>query len=265
MLYYKAYELSNYHEWVVFVHGAGGSSSVWYKQVKEFKKHFNVLLIDLRGHGKSKSPIILNKKYSFEDISRDIIEVLDHQNIKEAHFVGISLGTILIRKITDIDPSRVKTMVLGGAVIRLNTRVKTLIWFGNLSKKVIPYMWLYKFFAWCMMPKKRHHESRILFVNQAKKLCQKEFIKWFKLTSDVAPLLVQFEENKVDIPTLYVMGQEDYMFLYAVEEVVKTCENAQLKVIKDSGHVCNVDKPEVFNEVSIKFLKGICKQKIALH
>ncbi|WP_246944942.1 alpha/beta fold hydrolase [Bacillus pinisoli] len=262
MLYYKTYELSDLHDWVVFIHGAGGSSSVWYKQVKEFKKHFNVLLIDLRGHGKSRNPLILNKKYSFDNVSLDIIEVLDHININKAHFVGISLGTILIRNIAEIDPTRVKTMVLGGAVIRLNTRVKTLIWLGNLSKRFIPYMWLYKFFAWCLMPKKRHHESRILFVNQAKKLCQKEFIKWFKLTNDVAPLLVYFEENKVNTPTLYVMGQEDYMFLYSVEEVVKKSKQARLEVIQDSGHVCNVDQPELFNQISIEFIKGYCKQSV---
>ncbi len=263
MLYYKTYELSNLHEWVVFIHGAGGSSSVWYKQVKEFKKHFNVLLIDLRGHGKSRNPLILKRKYSFDTVSADIIEVMDIENINKAHFVGISLGTIIIRNIAGMDATRVQSMVLGGAVIRLNTRVKTLILLGNTFKKLVPYMWLYKFFAWCLMPKKRHEKSRMMFVNQAKKLCQKEFIKWFKLTNDVVPLLVHFEENKVDIPTLYVMGQEDYMFLYPVEEIVKKCTVSRLEIIKDSGHVCNVDKPDIFNQLSIEFLKGY-KRGIAL-
>ena len=53
MLYYKEYLLSPEAEWVVFIHGAGGSSAVWFKQLKDFRKHFNLLLIDLRGHGKS--------------------------------------------------------------------------------------------------------------------------------------------------------------------------------------------------------------------
>ncbi len=55
MLHYKTYELDNPEApWVVFVHGAGGSSSIWFLQIKEFIRHFNVLLVDLRGHGKSK-------------------------------------------------------------------------------------------------------------------------------------------------------------------------------------------------------------------
>ncbi|WP_144277153.1 alpha/beta fold hydrolase, partial [Chlorobium sp. KB01] len=96
MLHYKTYELDDPEApWVVFVHGAGGSSSIWFLQIKEFIRHFNVLLVDLRGHGKSKG-MALHKEdrhYDFEDITRDIIEVLDSLNIRKAHFIGISLGT----------------------------------------------------------------------------------------------------------------------------------------------------------------------------
>jgi pimeloyl-ACP methyl ester carboxylesterase len=46
-------------QWVTFVHGAGGSSSIWFKQIRDFQKHYNVLLLDLRGHGKSQSMIKL--------------------------------------------------------------------------------------------------------------------------------------------------------------------------------------------------------------
>ncbi len=30
-----------------------GSSSIWFNQIKAYRQHFNLLLIDLRGHGKS--------------------------------------------------------------------------------------------------------------------------------------------------------------------------------------------------------------------
>ena len=47
MLYYKEYFLNEKADWVVFVHGAGGSSAIWFKQLKDFKAHFNLLLIVL--------------------------------------------------------------------------------------------------------------------------------------------------------------------------------------------------------------------------
>ena len=42
MINYSLYKNKNSKEWVTFVHGAGGSSSIWFRQIKEFKKHFNV-------------------------------------------------------------------------------------------------------------------------------------------------------------------------------------------------------------------------------
>ena len=50
MLHYTKFcSVNNSEKWITFVHGAGGSSSIWYNQVRHFKKYFNVLLIDLRG------------------------------------------------------------------------------------------------------------------------------------------------------------------------------------------------------------------------
>jgi pimeloyl-ACP methyl ester carboxylesterase len=258
MLHYKTHVLSEDAPWVAFVHGAGGSSSIWFLQIKEFVKHFNVLLVDLRGHGKSKH-IVLTKEerhYNFEDITRDIIEVLDDLKIERAHFIGISLGTILIRNISEIAPERVISMIMGGAIIRLNVRAKVLVTVGNMFKKMVPYMWLYSFFAWIIMPKARHRKSRLMFVNEAKKVAQKEFMRWFKLTYELNPLLKYFEEKDTGIPTLYLMGAEDYMFLPAVEYIITRHSNSYLEVIRNSGHVCNIDQPKEFNSRAIFFLKN---------
>ena len=96
MLYFLKHFNKKNKNWVTFIHGAGGSSSIWYKQVKEFSKTFNVLLVDLRGHGKSKNHVYNRlKSYTFEKISDDIIEVLDYLKIKKTHFVGISLELLI--------------------------------------------------------------------------------------------------------------------------------------------------------------------------
>lgn len=49
MINYSVYRYLENPEWVTFVHGAGGSSSIWFKQLREFRKHYNVLLLDLHG------------------------------------------------------------------------------------------------------------------------------------------------------------------------------------------------------------------------
>lgn len=254
--YSKHYHKTN-KNWVTFVHGAGGSSSIWFKQVREFRKHFNVILLDLRGHGNSK-PVIkdaFNSKYTFDSITDDIIDVLDKEGIASSHFVGISLGTILIRNLAERYPNRVDSMIMGGAVMKLNFRSQVLMKLGVVFKSVIPYILLYKFFAFIIMPRKNHKQSRSLFVREAKKLYQKEFIRWFKLTSEINPLLRFFRTKDISIPTLYLMGEEDYLFLPSVKKVVENHKFSSLVVVSNSGHVVNVEQPSIFNFKSIAFIR----------
>lgn len=258
MLNYTTYQHPTSEDWVTFVHGAGGSSSIWYKQVREFRKHFNVLLLDLRGHGDSKNlQDTFKKRYTFESIASDIVEVLDHEKIASSHFVGISLGTILIRQVAEMYPQKVKSMVMGGAIMKLNVRSQVLMRIGIIFKSVVPYLWLYRFFAFIIMPNKNHRESRLLFIREAKKLYQKEFIRWFKLTSEINPLLRFFRAEEVCIPTFYLMGEEDYMFLPAVRQVVEAHRFSSLYVFESCGHVVNVEQPQMFNEQALHFMKRV--------
>lgn len=256
MLSYSIYHNEDSVKWVTFIHGAGGSSAIWFRQVRDFKKEFNVLLIDLRGHGDSKTGANTKKSnYTFDVITNDISEVLSHLKIEKSYFIGISLGTILIRNLAEKHPDLVEKMVLGGAILKLNVRSKLLMGFGNLFKSVVPYIVLYKLFAFVIMPKKNHKESRLLFVREAKKLYQKEFKRWYKLTTEINPLLRFFRHKDNTIPTLYVMGEQDHLFLPAVQKVIVDSLSARLHIIKNCGHVVNVEQPIEFNNHVVQFLK----------
>ena len=257
MLYYKTFTRTPEDPWVVFVHGAGGSSSIWYKQLRAFKEEFNVLLVDLRGHGRSQEFIEkhLKEDYTFDDIAMDVLDVLNEVEIEKAHFVGISLGTIVVRTLGELAPERVISMIMGGAIVRLNLRHKFFVAMGHTFKRVVPFIFLYKFFAWVIMPRKRHSESRNLFIREAKRLARKEFLRWWKLTHEVNPLLRYFKEKELSIPTLYIMGEEDHMFIGPVRKLVQEHRNSMLQVIERCGHVVNVEKPDTFNELSIAFIQ----------
>ncbi len=257
MLHHTTYLHPTATEWVTFVHGAGGSSNIWFKQLRSFSKHFNVLVLDLRGHGESKSKTLTAdaSTYTFDAITNDIFEVIDYLKIKKSHFIGISLGTILIRNLAEKSPEKVKSMIMGGAIMKMNFRSQVLMRLGVWFKSIVPYIYLYQLFAFIIMPRKNHKKSRLLFVREAKKLYQKEFIKWFKLTAEINPLLRFFRAKDVNIPTLYIMGEEDYLFLPIIRKIVNIHKRADLFVIPNCGHVVNVERHEVFNLNAIGFIK----------
>jgi pimeloyl-ACP methyl ester carboxylesterase len=260
LLYNKTYFKGENYPWVVLIHGAGGSSAIWFKQIRDYSQNFNVLLVDLRGHGKSADVFTewTNKKrYTFREVSQDVIDVLDFHDIEKAHFVGISLGTIIIRVIGELYPDRVHSMIMGGAIIRFNTRSKFLLWTARQIKHFVPFIWIYKIYAWILLPKKRHSESRNLFVREAKKLYQKEFLRWIRITTNIHPIMKYFREKELRVPVLYLMGDEDYMFLPSVKSLAKKHTYSILQIISDSGHVCNVDQPDEFNRLSINFIQKL--------
>ena len=186
-------------------------------------------------------------------------EVIDYLDIKKSHFVGISLGTVLIRNLAEKYPERVSSMVMGGAIMRLDMRFRLLMIFGNMFKSLVPYIWLYRLFTFAIMPDSNHKESRLLFIREAKKLYQKEFVRWYKMGSEISPLLRFFRTMDVKIPTLYVMGGEDYLFLPSVKKMIRKQTSSSLLTIEHCGHVVNVEQPKLFNDFVIGYVTEISR------
>lgn len=255
MLHYKTHILGPNHDWVVFLHGLGGNSSIWYRQVSAFRKQFNLLFIDLRGHGDSVDYKPEVTDFTTEELSENVIDVMDFLSIDKAHFAGISLGSVIINAIYLHAPERMNSMLLGGALIRYTKMGTVILKMGDLVKRFVPYMWLYKMFARILMPRRRHSESRELFIEEAKAMNQKEFINWFVFATRVPLIYPRMEPNLHPIPKMYIMGDEDYMFLESVKEVVKKEKYATLNIINQCGHVCNVEKYREFNKIAIEFFK----------
>ncbi len=68
----------------------------------------------------------------------DILNVLDHNKIEKSHFVGISLGSILIQKMIQLHSNRVEKIGLGGAILNLNLQSRFLMFMGKLTQSVFP-------------------------------------------------------------------------------------------------------------------------------
>lgn len=253
MLHYEIRHLDEQADWVVFCHGLGGSSKIWYKQINEFQKHFNLLFIDFRGHGGSQDLPEL-EEYNHKEIAHEVLEVLDHLNIQKAHFAGISLGTIIIHSIMGIAPDRINSIMMGGAVTRFDLKSKLFLILGDVIKYLVPYMWIYKLFAWVLMPKKHHKKSREIFVREAKNMGQKEFQKWYKVVKTTNPIYRNIVGQELPFPKLYISGSEDYMFVKLLKKDIQWDPSSKLQLIQRCGHVCNIERHEEFNEISLRFL-----------
>lgn len=258
MLYHKVFASDRTTPWVVFLHGAGGSSTIWSAQLRAFSREYPVLLIDLRGHGRSLGVkgVEPRESYDFGLVTEDVIRVLDHLGIERAHFVGVSLGTILIRELQGRAPERFLTAIHSGAIVHVDWFSRFLIASGHALKGLVPFFWLYSLFAWIIMPGRHHRATRAYFRREASRIPQAEFLRWFELSKTVDEVLERYYAGEDGVPTLFVMGALDHLFLADVRALCAERPGVQLEVIPECGHVCNVEAPQAFNRIVLTFLEA---------
>src|ERR1700690_1719555 len=78
---------------VVLLHGLGGTHTVWNEILPGLAEEFHVLAPDLRGHGRSPNPP--GSTYSFDELAGDLVKLLAHHDLVDAHLVGLSAGGFL--------------------------------------------------------------------------------------------------------------------------------------------------------------------------
>jgi pimeloyl-ACP methyl ester carboxylesterase len=244
---------NGHDEWVVFIHGIGGSTKTWKKQIELFSEKYNLLLLDLPGHGENADNII--HCVDPRKLNDGIKGTLDYLNIRSAHFVGLSLGTIVIANFAVQHPTYVKGIILGGAVLDICGIYRACVSFANGIKRLVPYKLLYKFFAWFMMPKSNHEKSRMIFLREVVKLNKETMFAWIGYLADsLHPGNLFSKLDDLGKNILFISGEEDHCFLRGSKLLANKLHTAEIKVIEHCGHICSIEKANIFNQYALSYL-----------
>ena len=79
---------------IVFIHAVFADHTQFDDQTSFFKENYNVITVDLIGHGKS---LNTQKGDSIEKTAEWLSQILKNENIVKAYLVGVSIGTLLIQ------------------------------------------------------------------------------------------------------------------------------------------------------------------------
>lgn len=107
------YELYGAGDPLVLIAGTGISLAPWrISQVPEFAKHYQVLIYDHRGLGRSDKPDV---HYSTRMFAKDCAGLMDAVGIKQAHIMGHSMGGRVAQWVALDYPEKVRSLVLSGS------------------------------------------------------------------------------------------------------------------------------------------------------
>jgi (E)-2-((N-methylformamido)methylene)succinate hydrolase len=98
---------------VLLIHGVGGDADNWEPIAKRLRRRFDVIAIDLRGHGKSE---LIAGPLTAHDLARDAVQVLDETGVQKCAVVGFSLGGAVALALTLEFPERVDKLAVIGTV-----------------------------------------------------------------------------------------------------------------------------------------------------
>jgi pimeloyl-ACP methyl ester carboxylesterase len=238
------------------VHGAGGSTRTWRKQIEAFNKDYHVLLVDLPGHAGSASKTVDQQVYDFQWISSRIWDVVDCHTQQPIHVVAVSLGSIIGMQMYALRPKGVGSLLFAGPIVSLNVKLRILARTGLFIAKVIGFRNFYSLMAKVVLPRKNHRKSREIFVRESKFLSLEEYRKWTAMYGKHLDRTLQsLFSVEPRVPVLLLVGGQDHLFLQPAMQYASQFQSITIEVIQRCGHLVSLEKSEIFNQRCLEFLR----------
>jgi 3-oxoadipate enol-lactonase len=252
-----AYDVAGSGPAVLLLHAGIGDRRMWDAQVPAFADHFTVIRCDARGFGETRKPDAPFSPYA------DAIALLDHLGIARAHVVGVSMGSQTAIEAAIAAPERISALVAVAA--RTGTpvssalragweRVDELYEAGEIAGAVE-----YELRMWVDGPDRGPEavdpemRERVREMNAA--LFTRDDVDGEELPLD-PPAAERLAE--ISAPTLIVYGDKDVMDVrQAAGPLAGAIPGARLAVIPDAAHLPQMERPEIFNEIVLGFLRDV--------
>ena len=101
---------------VMLSNSLGSTHRMWDHQVDALEEHFRMIRYDTRGHGASSAP---EGPYSFDQLTGDILGLLDALKVERTHFVGLSMGGMIGQHLALAAPQRLDKLVIANSTSRI--------------------------------------------------------------------------------------------------------------------------------------------------
>jgi len=245
---------------LILIHGLACGLRMWVRQIGILSRQFRVVVYDQRGHGLSSAPDD-PACYSPRLLAGDLVGLLDHLDIQQAHIVGFSLGGGPALALAGSQPNRVSSLVLADV--------------GAGSENQWRSQWLAR--RWCTMAQQ---PPAILYED----MLRHEFYKTYAnanvrtrfhmrsliaatplvgLTHTLAQVIAKrtslFRQTallrSIAVPTLILRGQYDFACLRSSTLLANTIAFAQQLTVAGAGHMVPLERPAAFSRALLDFIQ----------
>ncbi|MCJ8167990.1 alpha/beta fold hydrolase [Atopomonas sediminilitoris] len=251
------YEVHGHGEPLLLIHGLGSSTRDWEYQVPHLAAHYQVICMDVRGHGQSDKP---RERYRIAAFADDVRALIEHLNLTAVHYLGISMGGMIGFQLASQHPQLLKSLVIVNSspevkVNTLNDRIQVIK--RLLLARVLGLNTLGKALGKMLFPKPEQQELRDKI---AQRWPENDKRAYLSALHAIIGWGVREHLPEINVPTLIISADHDYTPVSLKQAYTREMANARLVVIEDSRHATPLDQPERFNQCVLNFLHSLNKE-----
>lgn len=237
---------------VVLSHGVGMDYRTFDRQVSALKEHYQVIVWDMPGHGRS---TLVENNVRFSLVAADcLVGILDETGTESAILAGVSLGSFVIQQVLNKYPLRVAATVhIGGVSLypKYSSLLKPIFPIIVGLCKLMPEKTFYSTFA-------RHRANTSetqQYLEETITNTGTELV--LKITKDMGYDLTEGIPDPPKRPILITFGEKDIYTRRMSAKWHKKTPGSHCSVIPNANHVANQDNPEYFNKALMSFLQSL--------
>ena len=226
---------------IIFIHGVGLNHKIWKPQFDVFEN--TIVAYDILGHGQTP---LESSNLSFDNFSRQLLNLIDELNFKKIHLVGFSIGSLIARNFAENYNNRLESLTLLCSIFKrskeqqqiVNDRFELSKKSRSLSNQALKRWFTDEYIL--QNPKIYDEISSILNENN-----MEDFLKIYEL-------FVKHKDNEkfenIKVKTLIMTGEFDSGSTPEMSKNLSKCiKNSKVKIIKNGKHLCSIECADEVN------------------
>lgn len=226
---------------IIFIHGVGLNHKIWKPQFDVFEN--TIVAYDILGHGQTP---LESSNLSFDNFSRQLLNLIDELNFKKIHLVGFSIGSLIARNFAENYNNKLESLTLLCSIFKrskeqqqiVNDRFELSKKSRSLSKQALKRWFTDEYIL--QNPKIYEEISSMLNENN-----MEDFLKIYEL-------FVKHKDNEkfenIKVKTLIMTGEFDSGSTPEMSKNLSKCiKNSKVKIIKNGKHLCSIECADEVN------------------
>jgi 3-oxoadipate enol-lactonase len=240
------------------VAGLSHDVTVWYNVKDQFAKHFQVILLDNRGAGRTETP---DSPYTIHTMAEDVFSLLEALKIPKAHLLGHSMGGWIAQTLAYQHPEKIEQLILyatsAKAPVVAGTFFKAIVDLREKYPEISVETVLKLFIPWGYSEQFINNANLVAaFIQNATHYPYLQSSKQYAGQVDACVLYdISAEIHKITAKTLILGPKADIiMAKLSSEYLQQQIKNSHLEYC-DGGHNSHIEYPQAFVDNVLGFLQ----------